>query len=201
MIEVQERIDIDAPIDVVWSVLRSPETVVQCIPGAALTESREDGTYVGTLTVAFGPTKVKFQGEVALEYEDSKHLCRASSRGRDQRGMSNATGTGVFSLEPSGNGTTLQVSGGFNLTGPLAPFAKSGGPVVLRTLLSEFTKQLSALIRVRDDSTSDRDGDETAVHTLTPHPPSRETNSLSVWRLIAGIVREWLRIFTRTTNR
>jgi carbon monoxide dehydrogenase subunit G len=135
MISVDERVLVDAPIDAVWSHLREPAGIVQCIPGAALSEERADGSYLGTLTVAFGPTRVKFQGAVALEYRTEEYLCRAKSRGRDQRGLSNAIGEGVFSLEPAGSATTLHVSGSFALTGPLAPFAKTGGhsvPTLLR---------------------------------------------------------------------
>lgn len=201
MIEVQEQIDLDAPIDVVWSLLRSPEAVVQCIPGAALTEARAGGTYSGTLTVAFGPTKVRFQGEVALEYEDGTHLCRASSRGRDQRGMSHATGTGIFSLQPAAKGTTLLVTGGFNLTGPLSPFAKSGGRVVLRALLSEFAAQLTALIRARDNATSGLGAGAVASPASPTVSPPPRADSLSVWRLIASILGQAMRRFTRTTNR
>lgn len=203
MIGIKEQVQIDAPIDVVWSYLREPEGIVQCIPGAALSEARADGTYLGTMTVAFGPTRVKFQGEVALEYGPEPYLCRAKSRGRDQRGMSNATGEGVFSLEDAGQVTTLHVTGTFALTGPLAPFAKSGGPVVVRTLLGEFSRQLSALASA--DSSTEAAPDQVGQSAITeavpalqpasqvqPSPPAR-AESMSAGRLILGVIKEWLR--------
>lgn len=51
---------------VVWDLLSDPRAVVGCVPGAALGEEHEDGTFDGTLTVEFAPTKVTFVPELKL---------------------------------------------------------------------------------------------------------------------------------------
>ena len=69
MIEVNEHIEVPAAPRIVWDLLSDPRAVVECVPGAALGDEHEDGSFDATLTVKFGPAKVAFHAQVALELD------------------------------------------------------------------------------------------------------------------------------------
>ena len=59
MIEISERVEVPAAPRIVWDVLSDPRAVVDCVPGVKLGDRLEDGSYDATVTVKFGPAKVK----------------------------------------------------------------------------------------------------------------------------------------------
>ena len=67
MITIDERITVPASPDTVWSIMSDPHQVVGCMPGAALGEEHQDGSFDGSLTVPFGPLKIRFKARVRLQ--------------------------------------------------------------------------------------------------------------------------------------
>ena len=53
MIEINERIDVPSTPSTVWQILSDPHAVVDCVPGAALGEAQEDGSFDAKLVVKF----------------------------------------------------------------------------------------------------------------------------------------------------
>ena len=87
MIEINERFDVPAaPPRFVWDLLSDPHDVVECVPGAALGEKHEDGSFDGSLTVKFGPAKVTFRARIELDLDDAAMTGRVTSRGKDNQG-------------------------------------------------------------------------------------------------------------------
>ena len=83
MIEVNERIEVCSDPRVVWNLLSNPHAVVECVPGAALGDQNEDGSYDASLTVKFGPAKVRFKARVSLAFDPVAMSGHVESRGRD----------------------------------------------------------------------------------------------------------------------
>src|SRR5206468_9366664 len=88
MISIREEVTVAMPPDVLWRILSDPAAVASCIPGAVLTKSGEDGTYLGTMRVKFGPTVALFRGEAKLAYDHAGRRCTIQGRGIDGRGAS-----------------------------------------------------------------------------------------------------------------
>ena len=86
MIEISQRFVVPAPPDEVWAVLADPHAVVECIPGAALDEDLGDGGYRGSLSVRFGPLRVRFTGSVTLELDEAERAGQITGQGRDAQG-------------------------------------------------------------------------------------------------------------------
>ncbi|WP_173931225.1 SRPBCC family protein, partial [Chelativorans sp. Marseille-P2723] len=145
MTELSEQITIAASGDAVWAVVSDPLAVAACIPGATLTAADAPGTYAGAIKVKFGPTAVTFTGLVSLAYDDAARRCTIEGRGRDGRGASNALATGTVTVMGSGP-ATLTVQGGFQVSGPLEGFARTGGVHLARALLADFARNLEARI-------------------------------------------------------
>jgi carbon monoxide dehydrogenase subunit G len=143
MIPIKETIEVAAPLDRVWPLLNDPALVATCVPGAQLGADKGNGTYEGSIAVSFGPIKVVFRGEADLAYDQAAKTCKIAGRGQDQRGASRANATALITAAANGARTNLTVDGSFNVSGPLAQFARTGGVHLARQLLAEFASNLS----------------------------------------------------------
>ena len=148
MISIKEAITIPSPPARVWPMLRDPQLVASCIPGASLTRSGEDGAYQGTMRVKFGPTVAIFRGEAKLAYNDAERRCTIEGRGIDGRGASRALASGVVTASGAAE-TVLAVEGNFTVTGPLETFANAGGVHLARAILAEFAQNMARLAAER----------------------------------------------------
>ncbi|MFY0611877.1 MAG: SRPBCC family protein [Hyphomicrobiaceae bacterium] len=145
MPSLTEKITIASPLETVWPLLSDPETVASCIPGATLSEDREDDLWKGSISVKFGPTVAVFRGEAELTYDDDAHTCKIEGRGIDQRGASRALANGLMTAAAAGETTELTVDGDYSVSGPLETFANAGGVHVARALLAEFATNMAKL--------------------------------------------------------
>jgi carbon monoxide dehydrogenase subunit G len=150
MIPIKETIEVAAPVDRVWPLLNDPAFVVTCVPGAQLGADKGNGTYEGSIAVSFGPIKAVFRGEADLAYDQAAKTCKINGRGQDQRGQSRANAGALISAIAEGAKTRLTVDGSFNVSGPLAQFARTGGVHLARQLLAEFATNLSARLTERE---------------------------------------------------
>ncbi len=154
---VAEKIIIPSPPEDVWPLLSNPALVASCIPGATLAADQSGGdVWKGSIRVKFGPTVAVFRGEATLSYDHDKRRCTIEGRGIDQRGASRALANGVVAASGT-NETELAVEGEYTVTGPLETFANAGGVHVARALLSEFARNMGALVAERraEDTSAD----------------------------------------------
>jgi len=159
MIEVSERIEVASPPAVVWALLSDPRAVVDCVPGAALGEQQEDGSYNAILVVKFGPAKVTFHSKVALEYDSAAMGGRVSSRGKDNQGGTRVKTTMTFKVvegETLGS-SVIPIDAQVEISGRLALLVEGGASVVVKRRTGEFTERLAArLAGARTAVTSDK---------------------------------------------
>mgnify|MGYP000014471051 CR=1 FL=1 len=151
MVSLSENTVILGPPDQVWPLLRDPEVVASCIPGAELAPASDDGVWRGSIRVKFGPTVATFRGEAALTFDDATRTCTIEGRGIDQRGASRALASGTVVAQGETE-TTLSIDGEFNVTGPLETFANAGGVHVARALLAEFSANLANVVAADGNS-------------------------------------------------
>lgn len=150
MIAISERCVIDAAPDDVWRVIRQPAVVAECLPGASLTESGADGQHRGAIRVKFGPTVVSFRGEAKVDYDDANRVCTIESRGSDQRNTSRARARGIVALSEKDGSTEIAIEGGFQISGALGSFARTGGVHLARELIVDFAKNMSQRLAAND---------------------------------------------------
>ena len=146
MIEISERIDVPATPRIVWEILSDPRAVVDCVPGAALGERQEDGSFDATLTVKFGPAKVSFRARVALELDDAAMTGHVSAKGRDNQGGARVKATMTFKVveqaEPPGS-SAIPIEAQVEISGRLASLVESGANLVVKRMTGEFTERLT----------------------------------------------------------
>ena len=159
MIEVSERIEVASPPAVVWALLSDPRAVVGCVPGAALGEQQEDGSYSATLVVKFGPAKVTFHSKVALEYDSAAMGGRVSSRGKDNQGGTRVKTTMTFKVVEGEtlDSSVIPIDAQVEISGRLALLVEGGASLVVKRMTGEFTERLAArLAGARTAVTSDK---------------------------------------------
>lgn len=172
---VEHRFAIAAAPDDVWSVLRDPESVAHCFPGAELVDRSEDGSYNGRMTIRFGPTVASFSGRARIDIDDETRSGTIEARGADGRRTTKAVARATVHLQPDGTGSAVEVVSQIDVSGPLSGFAETGGRQVTRELLEDFARRLEARL---------------AAPPQSPPPPAGE---LSALKLFARITRRRLR--------
>jgi len=146
MIEIREQIGVPAPTRRVWGLLSDPRAVVDCVPGAALGEQHEDGSYDATLMVKFGPAKVTFRAQAAVEFDDVAMAGRVTSKGKDKQGGTRFTATMNFKIVEQAEtpGSAILIDAEVDIGGRLATLVESGAALVVKRMTSEFSERLAA---------------------------------------------------------
>jgi len=149
MIEINERFDVpSAAPRTVWDLLSDPHDVVNCVPGAALGEEHEDGTFDGSLTVKFGPARVTFKARIELNLDESAMTGSVTARGKDSQGGTRFRATMAFKVVENTEqpGTTVLIEGENEITGKLAGIVEAGAKIVIKRMSADFAENLAARV-------------------------------------------------------
>lgn len=147
MIEINEQFDVpSAAPRVVWDLLSDPHAVVGCVPGAALGEEHEDGTFNGTLTVKFGPAKVTFRARIDLALDEAAMTGSVTARGKDNQGGTRFRSTMSFKVTEQTElpGSKVLIEGENEISGKLAGLVDLGAKIVIKRLVAAFSENLAA---------------------------------------------------------
>jgi uncharacterized protein len=144
--KLEQSFEVKAPIDQVWDVLIDLERVAPCLPGAAITDRDDEGTYHGTFQVKLGPTTAAYRGQIKIEdVDEASHTATLKAHGSDKRGQGGANATIVNKLFETDDGTRVEAVTDFTITGRLARFGR-GGMIedISNRLMREFAQCLQA---------------------------------------------------------
>jgi carbon monoxide dehydrogenase subunit G len=149
MIEIHEQFDVpSAAPRVVWDLLSNPHDVVGCVPGAALGEEHEDGTFDGSLTVKFGPARVTFKARVELDLNPDAMTGKVTARGKDNQGGTRFRAAMSFQVteQPEQKGSTVLITGENEISGKLAGIVEAGAKIVIKRMSADFAENLAAKV-------------------------------------------------------
>src|SRR5262252_4557664 len=152
---------IKAPADRVWAYLTDPYRVAPALPGAAVTEKLDDGSYAGTITVKVGPVSAKYKGNVRFESLDAAARSAVmAARGQDTSGRGGADMKMQSHLvEKSPGETEVTVVSDMNVTGILAQMGRGLMQDVSNQMFQKFTEAMRAeLEKPAQPTSSDSDG-------------------------------------------
>ena len=146
MIEVNERIEVAASPRAVWDVLSNPHAVVECVPGAALGEQQDDGSFDAMLIVKFGPARVSFKARVWLELDAAAMTGKVTAKGKDSIGGTRVQADMKFSIvgQPDPPASTITITAETEISGKLASLIETGSALVVKYMVSEFSERLAA---------------------------------------------------------
>lgn len=143
--KIENEFTVPAPADQLWSYLLDVERVAPCMPGAELTETVDDTTWKGKVTMKLGPVSLSFAGTVTIaERDDDAHRVVLSAKGMEQKGKGAANASVTSWLEPGDGETTIKMSADIQLTGAVAQLSRGLLPEVSKKLTAQFAECLKA---------------------------------------------------------
>ena len=75
--KIEERFEVQAPVERVWKYLIDPQSVVQCLPGAELLEQQDEHNFLGAIKVKVGPLAMSYKGHAKFtEVNEETHQVR-----------------------------------------------------------------------------------------------------------------------------
>ena len=126
------------------------ERMARCMPGASIEGRDEEGNYLGAMTVAFGPKKIKFRGKVNCQFDIAARTGTLRGRGAADLRAARIEVRTSFTVTPdaeAGEDTPMSVvtlNSEADLQGVLADFAKTGGAALANVIMEDFAKRLAA---------------------------------------------------------
>mgnify|MGYP003576179484 CR=1 FL=1 len=161
--KIAERFEVQAPVERVWQYLIDPASVVQCLPGAELLETQDDGTFVGQIKVKVGPLSMSYKGKGSFtEKDDATHTARMVGEAREVGGSGSTKVTMVSVVTAlDGGGSVVAVDADINLVGRIVQFGRGMIEEVSRQMFRQFATCVKSRLEVEEP----------------PHPESSSTAS------------------------
>lgn len=134
-----------------WEVISDLETVVTCIPGAAVVGRRGDD-YDGVVMVKVGPVSMRLSGTVCvLEREGTGRRLVVRGRAKDVRGQGGVAATITMTVaDGQSGGSEVEVLTDLELSGPVGQLGAGMVQQVNRRIIGEFTRRLEGLLDADD---------------------------------------------------
>lgn len=142
---IEKEFQLQEPIAKVWDYVSDPVKVVECVPGAAITEKVDDRNYKGSVTTSFGPVKASYNGEINIsELDATKYKMVLNGKGLDSKGKGSADMIMNSELKESEGGTTVKFTMEISISGMLAQFGSRLIKDVSDQLLGKFIDNFKA---------------------------------------------------------
>ncbi len=122
--DIIQTVHLAMPIATVWSAIRDPHLVAECVPGARLIEVTEDRLR-GEVRASLGPIETLFVGDGRMSFDAIERRAEIVGDGRDNRTGTRLSGRALVQLHAPDAATTRAVlTIDYTLRGPLAQFAR-----------------------------------------------------------------------------
>ena len=172
-IPIEKSFVVNAPASAVWDFLTDPFKVGGCLPGAAVTEKLDDGSYAGTITVKVGPVTANYRGKMRFERLDpAAGEAEIVASGQETRGKGGADMRMKSRVKEGAPGETeVTVVSDVNVVGVLAQFGRGMILDVSDQLFQKFTQ---AMRRELETPAAPAAATEAPAAAVAPEaPPSR----------------------------
>ena len=175
--ELNNEIDVNAPIQEVWEAFNTPERIAPCLPGAELQEVDGDN-FNGLVKIKVGPITAQYKGTATyLEKNEDAQKIIIKGDGRDTRGAGNASAIITAQLsEVSTAVTNVNVRTELTITGKVAQFGRGAISDVSGKLMTQFAQNLEKLL----ESSAETETLETDTNANENQTTDSELNLLSV---------------------
>jgi carbon monoxide dehydrogenase subunit G len=135
--------------DEVIAAFADIERMAQYLPGASIEGRGEDGSYLGAITVTFGPKRLVFRGKMTAETEIAAKSGVLQGQGSSDQRAARFKVRVTYALHDAEadaalRATRVTIVSVAELQGVLEDFARTGGPAVAKVILDEFAARFAA---------------------------------------------------------
>ena len=172
--DLNNEIEVNAPIEEVWQAFNTPERIAPCLPGAELHDVDGDNFH-GAVKIKVGPITAQYKGTATYQEKDqaAKRII-IKGDGRDTRGAGNASALITAELsEISSSITNVKVLTELTITGKVAQFGRGAISDVSGKLMTQFATNLEELLNTSSNETSTNENED-------EQKPEAELNILSL---------------------
>ena len=170
---LEQQFSVAHPPEQVFAMFDDIAAVAACLPGASLTAPPKPERVEGAIRVRIGPIAATFQGAARVERNPADMSGRIIGTGNDRRSRSSTQGEIRYRLVPIEQGTRVDLSIGYTLTGMLA---QVGRPGLVRDLAARLIAEFAGNLDRR----------------LSGAPADAAPAELNGIALVLGSLRAWV---------
>jgi hypothetical protein len=196
-IDIEEKFEVEAPIDRVWQFLIEPDKIVGCLPGASLLEVVDERNFLGRVKIKLGAVTATYKGKIQFRDVDAeRHLLVMLGEGKDPSGGTARAEITVRLAELESGSTEMTTVAVIDLTGKVLQVG--GGMIkgVSHQLFQRFAKSAKQQLEVAEASlTSSSDGSTASAPAPVPEDEPLRIIPLLLQTLGAAISNFFRRLF------
>jgi carbon monoxide dehydrogenase subunit G len=151
--KIEEKFEVQAPVERVWQYLIDPKRVVECLPGAELLEQKDDRTFLGAIKVKVGPLSMSYKGQAKFtEINEETHQVRMVGDAREVTGSGSTKVSMLSTVVPLANGgSEVSVNADVELVGKIVQFGRGMIEEVSRQMFRQFSTCVKQRLEVAED--------------------------------------------------
>ena len=155
--KIEQKFEVQAPVERVWKYLTDPKRVVECLPGAELLEQKDDQTFLGAIKVKVGPLSMSYKGQAKFtEINEETHQVRMVGDAREVTGSGSTKVSMLSTVVPlATGGSEVSVNADVELVGKIVQFGRGMIEEVSRQMFRQFSECVKQHLEIAED----------------PHPP------------------------------
>ena len=200
--KIQERFEVQAPVERVWQYLIDPKRVVHCLPGAELLEQQDEHTFLGAIKVKVGPLAMSYKGQAKFtELNEETHQVRMVGDAREVGGSGLTKISMLSTVSPlASGGSEILVSADIDLVGKIVQFGRGMIEEVSRQMFRQFSTCVRQQLEVADEppvASEAQAGDAAPRGAAAPPAQPTETKAVAaaplafraLWAIIVRFFR------------
>lgn len=152
--KIEERFEVQAPLERVWEYLIDPKRVVECLPGAELIEQQDEHTFLGAIKVKVGPLSMSYKGQAKFtEINEQTHQVRMIGDAREVGGSGSTKVSMLSTVSPlASGGSEVLVNADIDLVGKIVQFGRGMIEEVSRQMFRQFSTCVKQNLEVAETS-------------------------------------------------
>ncbi|HKV35670.1 MAG TPA: SRPBCC family protein [Pyrinomonadaceae bacterium] len=171
--KIEQRFEVQAPVERVWQYLIDPKRMVHCLPGAELLEQQDDQTFLGAIKVKVGPLSMSYKGQAKFtEINEETHQVRMVGNAREVGGSGSTKVSMLSTVSALANGgSEVLVNADIDLVGKVVQFGRGMIEEVSRQMFRQFSTCVKQQLEVPDEPPAT--GDQQSAHESQPASASQ----------------------------